>query len=77
MKLNDKVYNVLKWVLLIVVPAFTTMLSGIGSVLSIDMTTVTALIGIISTFCGAVIGISTKNYNASITTGDISEEKKE
>lgn len=70
-KLNDKVYNVLKWVLLIVVPAFITMLSGIGSVIGVDMTAITAIIGIVSTFCGAVIGISTKTYNAEIT------EKKE
>lgn len=63
MKLNDKLYNVLKWVCLIAVPALTTLLSTIGTIYSIDMTAVTATIGACSTFIGALIGIS--QYNIS------------
>lgn len=63
MKLNDKVYNVLKWLLLIVVPALTTLLSTLGTIYGVDMTIATATIGAISTFIGAIIGIS--QYNIS------------
>lgn len=64
MKLNDKVYNVLKWICLIVVPAATTLISTLGTIYGADMTTITATIGAASTFVGAVIGISTKTYNS-------------
>lgn len=62
MKLNDKVYDKLKWVLLIFTPALITLISTIGTIYGVDTTTATATIGAIATFGGALIGVSTKEY---------------
>ena len=62
MKLSDNLYNILKWACLIAVPALTTLISTLGTIYSHDMTTVTATIGAIATFVGALIGISNSHY---------------
>ena len=61
--LPDKVYDVLKWLILIFAPALITFISGLGVVLGFDATVVTAIIGLIATFPGSLIGVSTKAYN--------------
>jgi hypothetical protein len=63
MRIPDKVYDVLKWVILIFVPALTTFISGLGVVLGFDSTVITAIIGLVATFVGSLIGVSTKAYN--------------
>lgn len=62
MVLSDKVYKVLKWLLLTVVPALITLISGLGTIKGYDTTQITAIIGLVSTFIGAVVGISNANY---------------
>lgn len=62
MVLNDKVYKILKWVLLIVVPALITLISGLGSVLGFDTTALVAIIGLVAAFAGSCVGISATNY---------------
>lgn len=62
MVLNDKVYKILKWVLLIFVPALITLISGLGSVLGFDTTALVAIIGLVATFAGSCVGISATNY---------------
>lgn len=62
MILNEKVYKVLKWTCLIAVPAVITLISTLGTIYGQDMTTVTATIGAVATFVGALIGISNSNY---------------
>ena len=64
MKLNNKVYDVLKWISLIAVP-FVDLISavlpvwGCPSELSTALVTTVSAIGL---FCGAVIGLSSANY---------------
>lgn len=62
MILNEKVYKVLKWACLIAVPALITLISTLGTIYGHDMTTVTATIGAVATFIGALIGISNSNF---------------
>lgn len=62
MILSDKTYNTLKWLLLTVVPALITLISGLGTIYSYDTTQITAVIGIIATFIGTLVGISNANY---------------
>lgn len=69
MKLNDKVYSVLKWLCLIVVPAVTTLISTLGTIYGWDTTPITATIGAATTCVGAIIGISTSAYNKSKDSG--------
>lgn len=62
MILSDKTYNTLKWLLLTVVPALITLISGLGTIYGYDTTQITAVIGIIATFIGTLVGISNVNY---------------
>lgn len=64
MKLNDKVYNVLKWVVLICIPALTTAYVGFDSLFNWGYGDIVAKASaIICTLIGALIGISTAEYN--------------
>ena len=67
MKLPDNVYNILKWSCLIAVPALITLISTLGTIYGHDMTTVTATIGAIATFVGALIGISNSKYYSDVS----------
>lgn len=62
MILNDKIYNILKWLLIIVVPATITLIGGIGTLYNYDTTKIITIISLISTFVGAVTGVSNNNY---------------
>lgn len=66
MKINDKVYTVLKWVTMIALPAIGTLyftLSGIWGFPYAEQ--VIGTITAISTFLGVILGISTSQYNKS------------
>lgn len=64
MKLPDKVYDVLKWLVLICIPAAATAYVGLAAVWGwpfADEVAKTATV--ICTLIGALIGISTAQYN--------------
>ena len=64
MKLPDNVYNVLKWVTLILLPALATLyfaLSGIWGFPYAEQ--IVGTIAAVETFLGALLGISTIQYN--------------
>lgn len=61
--MNDKTYDILKRVALIVVPALATFVNAVGIVWGVPYTNeVTATITAFGVFLGAAIGISSKNY---------------
>lgn len=65
MKIPDKIYNVLKWILIIVVPAFITLFTLLAQTWGWDIPVqaiVTTITGI-ATFLGVIVGISTHYYN--------------
>ena len=62
MKLSNKTYNFLKWACLIAVPALITLFSTLGTIYGKDTTAITATIGAVATFVGALIGVSNSNY---------------
>ena len=62
MILNENVYKLLKWVLMIVVPALITLISTLGTIYGWDTSTITLTIAAIATFCGVITGISNSNY---------------
>lgn len=62
MKLNDKVYNILKWSLIIFIPALLTLIGTLGQIYSFDTETIVLTISAISTFLGVITGISNYNY---------------
>lgn len=63
MKLNNEVYDILKWMLFVVVPALTTLIGGVATLYGHDATQIVTLINLVSTFIGVVTGVSNKQYN--------------
>ena len=64
MKIPDKLYDILKWVVIIVLPAIATLYAALSAVWSWPysdevVTTITA----VDTFLGAVLCISTATYH--------------
>ena len=68
MILSDKVYDILKWVQRLLLPAIATLYLALGSIWK-DIIylpypeQVAATITAIDTFLGVILGISTANYN--------------
>ena len=64
MKLNNRFYDVLKWICLIVLPAIGTLYYALAGIWRFPYgEQVVGTITAIDTFLGALIGISTINYN--------------
>ena len=64
MKLPDKVYDVLKWIVMIVIPACTTAYVGLAAIWGWPFATeVAKTSAVICTLLGALLGISTAEYN--------------
>lgn len=62
--LSDKAYNILKWQVLVFIPAFTTFYGVVANTLGIPCTDIVLTILIaFDTFLGSLIGVSTVNYN--------------
>lgn len=74
MRIPDEIYNVLKWIALIFIPAIVTFLSVVLGVLSVDPRTTNIVITIITavgTLIGSLIGVSTKAYNKEQQEGNV------
>lgn len=66
MKFSNRIYDILKWIAIIAIPALVTFLSVVLGVLDVDAKTVNIIVTIISavgTLIGTLIGVSTANYN--------------
>ena len=63
MKLNDKIYNLFKWLLITVVPSTILLISTLGTIYNFDTEIITLTISAIATFIGTITGISNYNYN--------------
>jgi hypothetical protein len=64
MKLPDKLYDILKWVVMIVIPALTTAYVGLAAIWGWPYPEAIAKTSaIICTLLGAILGISTAEYN--------------
>ena len=64
MKMSNKVYDILKFIAQIVLPALATLWAALGKIWSWPLVTeITATICAVDTFLGALLGISSYNYN--------------
>lgn len=64
MKFSNKTYDTLKWVILTVAPALMTLVSALGVLYGWRQTELTvAVIGAVTTFLGAITGVSSVKYN--------------
>ena len=74
MRIPDNVYNWLKWIALICIPAIVTFLSVVLGVLDADPKTINIIATIltaVATLIGSLIGISTKAYNKEQQEGKV------
>lgn len=61
--MSNKLYDILKYVTMIVLPAITTLYGVIGTTLNIPFTQEVITIGVAVTTClGTCLGISNMNY---------------
>lgn len=69
--MNNKTYDILKRVALIVIPALATFVNAVGIVWGVPYTTeATATITAFGVFLGAALGVSSANYTPE-THGDL------
>lgn len=62
--LPDKIYDILKWIVLVFLPALTTLVGVIGSVYGwANLEAILTIITAVTTFLGAILGVSTAQYN--------------
>lgn len=69
MKLPNKVYDVLKWIVMICIPALTTAYVGLSEIWGFPYAAeVAKTSAVICTLLGALLGISTAQYNKDQNT---------
>lgn len=63
MKMNNKIYDFTKWFLMIFIHAAIGLIITLGKIYHFETETVVLTISAITTFLGAITGISSYNYN--------------
>lgn len=64
MKMNDKTYDVLKWVVMLALPALATLLTSLGTIWNIELAPQLAdTVVAINAALAMCLGISTINYH--------------
>lgn len=66
MKLSNKTYDIIKWVVMIVLPALSALYVGLGGIWGWPyIEQVAGTISCITVFFGALLGISSASYKKS------------
>lgn len=69
--MSNKIYNVLKWIAMIVLPALATLYLGLSNVWGLPYgEEVSTTITLVNTFLGTVLMISTSQYNKRVDTNE-------
>ena len=72
MKLNNNIYDVLKWITLIALPATGTAYLSLSQVLTLPYPAeVTGSILVLTTFLGTLLGISTSAHNKKVEANPV------
>jgi hypothetical protein len=65
--LDSKTYDLLKWIAMIVLPAFGTLYFALASIWGLPYgEQIVGTITAIDAFLGALLGVSTNNYNKQV-----------
>lgn len=68
MKLNNKVYDILKWIAMYLLPGLATLWLTLGKVWNLPYTTeIGATISAVDVFLAFILGLSKKNYQGDGT----------
>ena len=74
--MSNKVYNILKWFAMIVLPACATLYLGLSQIWGLpNGEEVSATITLVNTFLGTVLMISTNQYNKRVDDNANIEEE--
>ena len=69
MKMSNKVYNILKWIAMYLLPAAGTLYFALAGIWGLPYgEQIVGTITAVDTFLGVLLGISTAQYNKSIKT---------
>ena len=69
--MSNKIYNVLKWIAMIVLPALATLYLGLSNVWGLPYgEEVSTTITLVNTFLGTVLMISTNQYNKRVNVNE-------
>ena len=64
MKFENRTYDILKWICIIVLPAIATLYRGVGMIWSLPFVEeIPQTIIVIDAFLGALLGVSTIQYH--------------
>ena len=67
MKLPDRLYDILKWICVVFLPAAATCFYALDQIFGWGLAeTVCGVIAAVCTFLGAILGVSTAQYNKGI-----------
>lgn len=66
--MSNKVYDVLKWILLVAVAPTIALITGLGELYGFDTTIIVGTISLFATFFGALLGVSNVKYNKKVNT---------
>lgn len=70
MKMNNRLYDVLKYIAQIVLPALGALYFGLAKIWGLPYgTEVVGTIAVLDTFLGTLLGLSSMNYNKSVEGG--------
>ena len=68
MKMNNKVYDVLKWIAQILLPAIGTLYFALAGIWGMPYgEQIVGTITAVDTFLGVILGIASNTYNKNIT----------
>ena len=71
MKMSNKVYDILKYIAQIVIPAVATLYFALAKIWGFPYATeITGTLAAIDAFMGALLQISTNKYNKEVEEGD-------
>lgn len=66
--MSNRVYDILKWISLVFLPALITFVGVVLNVLEVEYAEVILTIAVaFNTFLGSILGISNVNYNMKLT----------
>lgn len=73
--MSNKLYDILKWIDLVFIPALIVFYGVIGNTLNIPNTEVVlTIMGAFDVFLGSLLGISSVNYKKNVERGELNED---
>ena len=78
MKLNNKIYDIGKWIVLILLPALAVLINGLGELYGwVSTPTIVTTLNLVTVFLGSILQVSSNKYNKNIerSGGEIDERR--